>query len=208
MFIPNAIIFDLGGVIINLDYNRTATAFKNLGVRNFDEVYSKQKQDRLFDDFEKGVISPKTFRDSMQKHIPNVEADEQIDKAWNAMLLDIPVHRMDWLQKLSKQYPLFLLSNTNEIHIKAFTKILLATYGENIFESTFKNIYYSCRMKMRKPDAEIFEYVLNENNLSANETLFIDDSEQHIKGAQKFGLHTYHLKPSEDISDALNYRLS
>ena len=84
-----------------------------------------------------------------------------------------------------------MLSNTNEIHIKAFTKILLDTYGENIFEKTFEKIYYSCRMKMRKPDAEIFEYVLKENNLIATETLFVDDSEQHIKAAEKMGINKF-----------------
>ena len=124
------------------------------------------------------------------------------------MLLDIPVYRMQWLHELAKQYRIFLLSNTNEIHIKAFTQILLNTYNENIFEKTFEKIYYSSRMQMRKPDAEIFEYVLKENNLSAHETLFIDDSEQHIKGAAKVGLHVHHLKPDEDITTVLNYLIS
>ena len=106
---------------------------------------------------------------------------------------------------LSKKYRIFLLSNTNEIHIKAFTKILMDTYGQNIFESTFEKIYYSSKMKMRKPDAEIFEYVLKEINLSANETLFVDDSEQHIKGAEKIGLHVFHLLQGKDITKELNY---
>ena len=137
MFKPKAIIFDLGGVIINLNYDATAIAFNNLGVKNFDEVYSKQKQERLFDDFEKGIISPAAFREVLCKHIPDPVTDEQIDNAWNAMLLDIPPSRIKWLQDLSKKYRIFLLSNTNEIHIKAFTQILIDTYGENIFEKTF-----------------------------------------------------------------------
>ncbi len=205
MFKPKAIIFDLGGVIINLNYDATAIAFNNLGVKNFDEVYSKQKQERLFDDFEKGIISPAAFREVLRKHIPDPVTDEQFDNAWEAMLQDIPPSRIKWLQDLSKKYRIFLLSNTNEIHIKAFTQILIVTYGENIFEKTFEKIYYSCRMKMRKPDAEIFEFVLKENNLSSHETLFVDDSEQHIKGAEKVGLNVYHLKTNEDIVTSLNY---
>ena len=113
MFIPKAVIFDLGGVIINLDYNKTANAFKNLGIKNFDDVYSKQKQERLFDDFEKGIVSPAGFREVIRKHIPHSVTDDQIDNAWNAMLLDIPSHRIQWLQQLKKRYRIFLLSNTN-----------------------------------------------------------------------------------------------
>ena len=207
MFIPKAIIFDLGGVIINLNYQATAQAFKDLGIKDFDNVYSKQKQQLLFDDFEKGVIAVESFRAAIRKHLTKVVTNDEIDTAWNAMLLDIPVYRMQWLEELAKQYRIFLLSNTNEIHIKAFTQILITTYGKNIFESTFEKIYYSSRMKMRKPDAEIFEFVLNENNLSANQTLFVDDSEQHIKGAEKVGLYVHHLKPGEDITVALNYLL-
>lgn len=207
MFIPKAIIFDLGGVIINLNYHATAQAFKNLGVENFDEVYSKQKQQQLFDDFEKGITSPEDFREVIKKHIPQPVSNDQIDEAWNAMLLDIPPARMKRLQQLSKKYRIFLLSNTNEIHIKAFTKILFDTYGGNIFEKTFEKIYYSCRMQKRKPDAEIFEFVLKENNLKAEETLFVDDSEQHIKGAAKTGLHVFQIKTNEEISKALSYLL-
>ncbi len=205
MFQPKAIIFDLGGVIINLDYHATAKAFKNLGIKNFDEVYSKQKQESLFDDFEKGITKPADFRAVIRKHLPNQVSDEQIDEAWNAMLLDIPKYRVEWLSKMSSKYRIFLLSNTNEIHIKAFTKILMDTYSENIFEKTFEKIYYSSRMKMRKPDEEIFECVLKENNLIATETLFIDDSEQHIKGAEKVGLNVYHLKTNQDITISLSY---
>jgi putative hydrolase of the HAD superfamily len=207
MFKPKAIIFDLGGVIVNLNYDATAKAFKDLGIENFDEVYSKRKQERLFDDFEKGITSPLDFRNIIRKNIPQQVTDVQIDKAWNAMLLDVPPERIKWLQQLSKKYRIYLLSNTNEIHIKAITHSLIDTYGENIFERTFEKIYYSSRMNKRKPDAEIFEYVLRENKLIADETLFVDDSEQHIKGAEKIGLNVFQMKTNEEISKALHYLL-
>lgn len=208
MWKPKAIIFDLGGVIINLNYDATAQAFKNLGVKNFEDVYSKQNQQGLFDDFEKGIISSSTFRDELRKHISVKVSDAEIDSAWNAMLLDIPVYRITCLQNLAKQYPIFLLSNTNEIHIEAFTKILMDCYGEDIFDRTFNQVYYSSRMKMRKPDSKIFEFVLKQNHLLAEETLFVDDSEQHIKGAEKVGLQVYHLKQGEDITTSLSYLLT
>jgi FMN phosphatase YigB (HAD superfamily) len=188
------IIFDLGGVIINLDYNRTAQAFIDLGLKNFNEIYSKAQQSHLFDDFEKGTMPPENFRAELRKYLPSETTDEQIDKAWNAMLLDIPVHRVEWLRKVGERYRIFLLSNTNTIHVDSFTKMADNVYGQGEFERVFERHYYSCQMGMRKPDAEIFERVLQENNLDKSRTLFIDDSIQHVEGAIRTGLHAELLK--------------
>ena len=182
------LIFDLGGVIINIDYNLTAVAFKHLGMKDFDAIYSKAKQDNLFDEFEKGNISNAAFRNRLKEHLPEGTSDEQIDKAWNSMLINIPSHRVEWLQKLSKQYRIFLLSNTNRIHIKAFTALADQQFGKGVFEAAFEQHYYSCNIGMRKPDAEIFEKLLNDNHLDRTKTLFIDDSIQHIEGARKINL--------------------
>ncbi len=184
----SAIIFDLGGVIINLSYQRTAAAFIGLGLKNFDEIYSKARQSHLFDDFEKGIISPVTFRDALRRYLPPETENEQLDAAWNAMLLDIPVSRVEWLRAMGNKYRIFLLSNTNSIHVEAFTAMAEEVYGKGVFENIFEKCYYSCNMGMRKPDAEIFEEVLLENSLSRSNTLFIDDSIQHIRGAEKVGL--------------------
>ncbi len=184
----DSIIFDLGGVIIDLDYHRTAAEFVKLGMSNFDEIYSKAKQSSLFDDFEKGIMSVDGFRSELKKHLPPNISDEQIDHAWNAMLIDIPVHRVEFLRKVGAKHRIFLLSNTNRIHVKAFTKIAEEIFGKNNFLSIFEKGYFSCEMGMRKPDAEIFEKVINDNNLDRTKTLFIDDSKQHIEGAQLVGL--------------------
>jgi len=188
------IIFDLGGVIINLDYHRTAQAFIDLGLKNFNEIYSKAQQTHLFDDFEKGIMPPENFRAELRKYLPSETTDEQIDQAWNAMLLDIPVHRVEWLRKVGEKYRIFLLSNTNTIHVDAFTKMADSVYGKGEFECVFEKHYYSCQMGMRKPDAEIFERVLLENNLDKSKTLFIDDSIQHVEGAIRTGLYAELLK--------------
>ncbi|MBK9636457.1 MAG: HAD family phosphatase [Bacteroidetes bacterium] len=184
-----AIIFDLGGVIIDLSYQRTAEAFIKLGLENFDDIYSKAKQSNLFDDFEKGIMSIDGFRAELKKHLPKNTSDLEIDQAWNAMLLDIPVHRVEFIKKLGQQYRIFLLSNTNHIHVKAFSKMADDIFGKNNFLEIFEKYYLSCEMGMRKPDAEIFEKVIADNNLNRTKTLFIDDSKQHIEGALKIGLH-------------------
>lgn len=188
------IIFDLGGVIIDLDYNRTARAFVELGLSNFDDIYSKARQSSLFDQFEKGTLSAEQFRETLRRHLPSGISDDSIDKAWNAMLLDIPAHRVEWLQRTGEKYRIFLLSNTNAIHVNAFTKMADDTFGKGCFEALFEKHYYSCNMGMRKPDAEIFNYVVSRNNLDKESTLFIDDSIQHVVGAISSGLHSELLK--------------
>ena len=122
------------------------------------------------------------------------------------MLLDFPKERLDLLQKLKSKYRLFLLSNTNEIHITEFEKSLHKTHGYKNLESFFEKVYYSCRVKMRKPNIDIFELVLHENDLNAEETLFIDDSPQHIEGALKTGIKAVLLNKNEEVESLLNDR--
>ncbi len=193
------IIFDLGGVILNIDYTLTSQAFKNLGLTDFDEKYSQAKQNHLFDRLETGKINPSDFRQEMKSYFNLPVTDLDVDTAWNAMLLDLPQERIELLKKLSTRYRLFLLSNTNIIHYKAYSAYLQKTFGKLIFDAVFEKQYLSFQIGMRKPDKEIFELVLNENKLQASETLFIDDSIQHIQGATSCGIITHHLKPSQTI---------
>jgi len=193
------IIFDLGGVILNIDYGQTANAFMKIGVANFDKIYSQAKQGQVFDKLETGDLTPDEFREYIKEIVPSLQFSD-IDKAWNAMLLDLPIQRIDLLKKLKKKYRLFLLSNTNEIHIKCFRKIIESSYGKNIFDDVFEHQYYSSDIGMRKPNAECFQYVLEKNSLEPSETLFIDDSVQHVEGARKLNIKTYHLMPGEDIT--------
>ena len=194
------IIFDLGVVLIDVDYNRTADAFKALGMADFDNVYSKKKQDRFFDDFEKGMLSVEGLRAEVRKHIDNEVSDQQIDDAWNAMLGRVPAHRVEMLGKLKKDYDLYLLSNTNKIHVPAFSKIVDEDHGLDNFYSHFKNVYLSCEMGMRKPDKEIFDHVVNENDINKEVTIFIDDTPHHVEGGEKAGIRSYHLPDGVDIS--------
>jgi len=193
------IIFDLGGVILNIDYGQTANAFKKIGVANFDKIYSQARQGQVFDKLETGELTPDEFREYMKEIVPSLQLSD-IDKSWNAMLLDLPAPRIDLLKKLKKKYRLFLLSNTNEIHIKCFRKIIESSYGENIFDAIFEHQYYSSDIGMRKPNAECFQYVLKKNGMEPSETLFIDDSIQHVEGARKLKINAYHLIPGEDIT--------
>ena len=194
------IIFDLGGVILNLNYQLTSSAFKKLGVKNFDNYYSQKEQVDLFNSFEKGLISPNEFVISVQKILPNYISKNNIISAWNSMLLNLPQKRLLLLQELKKSFRLFLLSNTNEIHIEFFEKQMQEAGQLETYYNCFEKIHYSSRIKYRKPDKECFEYVLKENHLKAKETLFIDDSIQHVISAKELGINTHHLQGNENIN--------
>ncbi|MEO8733690.1 MAG: HAD family phosphatase [Flavobacteriales bacterium] len=189
----DTIILDLGGVLINVDYTASARAFAQLGFSGFDELYSKSKQDGLFDRFETGSISPAQFRDRIRQLSELDLTDAQINGCWDAMLGSIPQERIALVQRLKECYKVLLLSNTNAIHVPAFEAIVAKENGITDFKGLFDGAYFSCELGMRKPNADIFHYVLAKNDAAADRTLFIDDSIQHVEGARKAGLHAEHL---------------
>lgn len=194
------IIFDWGGVISNIDYTKTAEAFTRLGLEDFESVYNQLKQTTLFDDLEIGKITPEAFRMKIRTMLPDKVSDEEIDVAWTAMLQDLPMERIELLEKVRKEYNIFLLSNTNQIHVTRYSKYLDEIYGHEKFRNLFTKAYYSHEVGLRKPHVEIFEYVIRENNLNPATTLFIDDTPQHIEGARKAGLVVHHLKKPQTIN--------
>ena len=198
------IIFDLGGVIINLDINKTIQEFNKLSKMPFESIYSQLQQTPIFDKFDKGEISDSIFFNELQKTLGLPISKEKLTFAWNAMLLDFPKNRLDLLQKLKPNYRLFLLSNTNETHITEFETILFKQHGYKNLESFFETVYYSCRMGKRKPNTDIFNYVLNTHNLNPQETLFIDDSPQHVDGALKTGIQAKLLDKNKEVIDLIN----
>ena len=195
-----AIIFDLGGVILNIDYPRTADAFKALGLENFDEVYSQLCQTELFDRFERGEISTFHFINRVLDQLPGGCNGNQVVHAWNAMILDFPSERLALLLDLKQRYRTFLLSNTNDIHMEAVRRALERASGHRRLEDYFERVYLSCEMGLRKPDPNIFLQVCTEQRLSPATTLFIDDSPQHVEGARAAGLQAVHLQPGMEVS--------
>ncbi|MBC5992434.1 HAD family hydrolase [Pontibacter cellulosilyticus] len=195
------IIFDLGGVIINIDYNKSIQELQKLCKDDCQVQYSQKEQSHLFDLFETGTSSPEEFRrDLRETYQMRDVTDQQIDNAWNAMLLDIPQERIDLLRELAKKYRIFLLSNTNAIHLEAFNKIVEHSFSIPNLDSLFEEAYYSHLVGKRKPDEAIFKLILDNHDLAKEETLFIDDSKQHIDSAQAVGIHTLHLQPPLTIN--------
>ncbi|MBK7309642.1 MAG: HAD family phosphatase [Sphingobacteriaceae bacterium] len=197
------IIFDLGGVIINLDTAATIKGFVNLGINDFENIYSQLAQTNLFDQFDKGLITENYFFNSIKNQFDLKKPLHDLEKAWNAMLLDFPKQRLDALKKYKESHRTFLLSNTNETHIREFHRTLHQSYGMRNLNQFFEKVYFSCRVNMRKPDKEIFELVLKQNHLDPAETLFIDDTMQHVEGAKRAGLHASLVKKDEEFEEVL-----
>lgn len=209
-----AFIFDLGGVVLPIDYGRTIRAFKKLGIADADKLYDKAAQDPLFDELETGQITPAEFRDRFRVlvDLPDL-SDASLDRAWCALLGEWPMERLAFLRELKLRYPLFLLSNTNAIHAGAFLTSLEWTFesGKGLSEF-FDGVFFSHEIHARKPHAEAFKHVLNAMQalcpeklvgLVPEEVMFLDDSEQHIAGAQALGLRTIHITPEMSMLDAL-----
>lgn len=193
------IIFDWGGVIINIDFNRTKNAFIEMGLDNFEAYFTQFSQHEIFDLLDVGKISGEKFFSELHKHMPDGVTVEQVRDAWNSMLLDFPEENYRLLKDLQGKYRTFLFSNTNEPHLEYYFQKLERWYGIKEMDPLFEKAYYSCRFGMRKPDPESFKRILEENNLNPSETLFIDDSIHHIEGAQKVGLKVYHLQPPKKL---------
>ncbi|MDB5264034.1 MAG: family hydrolase [Adhaeribacter sp.] len=196
------IIFDLGGVIINIRFQLALDAFQKLSKSGKVLEFTQQQQSELFDAYETGRISDAEFRAGLREHYEVEASDTEIDAAWNALLLDIPAERIQLLQELGKKYRLFLLSNTNAIHLVRFSQLVADNFTIPSLDSLFEKTYYSHLIGQRKPDAIVFEQILAQNNLEAAETLFVDDSIQHIEGANKVGLKTLFLAPPLTINEA------
>lgn len=199
------IILDLGGVLINLDYDKTNNALAELGYAN---GFTKAKQVDLFDRLEEGRVSDSDFLNEFNQLANANHPHKEIIKAWNAILLDFPANRLELVKQLGENYKVFLYSNTNSIHVKEVYSELKRVHGINNLNGHFEKVYLSNELGIRKPKPEGFTHIVNENGLNLEETLFIDDSPQHIEGARKAGLHAEWLElDKEDLHVMLN-RLS
>jgi glucose-1-phosphatase len=199
----DAIIFDLGGVILEIDYALPVAAFTNLGYTDFDSLYGKAQQASLFDQLEKGLISGEAFVQSVKDVLPNA-SDQQITDAWNAIIIGFPPQRLDYLKTVNAQLPTFLLSNTNEIHERCFNALLLEKHNAKDMHGFFTKAYLSHEINLRKPDAEAFRHVLQDQDLVPERTLFIDDLPQHIASARSLGIQTIQLESVHDLEDVLS----
>ncbi len=199
----DAIIFDFGGVFLDIDYQKTSQAFKDLGMAQFDDYYQQSFTNPLFADFETGRIDDKEWLDGLRKESGCNLTDQQMIDAWNAMLGNFRPSSIDYIKSIKNSMPIFLLSNTNVIHHLAFHNIYEQEFGNREFDSGFHKAYYSHIIGIKKPDAAAYNTILEENNLNPATTLFIDDTEKNIVGAREAGLQTLFLTNNRLVEDVI-----
>ncbi|HEX4887393.1 MAG TPA: HAD family phosphatase [Luteibaculaceae bacterium] len=200
-----AIIFDFGGVVINIDYNRPVQAFMRLGMVDFSSFFSKSTQNTTSDLFETGQMDADSFFKTILPHCTPGTTLELVREAWNSILLDLPLHRLEFLEKLRHCVPIALLSNTNATHIDQINQTVLPAYGASDMSPWFDHLFYSYELGLRKPDEAIFLHALSKLNCKPHEVLFLDDSVQHIEAANRLGIQTHHVKDGEEIAQLITF---
>lgn len=190
------ILLDLGGVVLDIDYQLTARAFEKLSGRNFNDIYSQAAQIQAFSDFEVGSIPPGEFRDALRTLLNLDACDQKIDEAWNAMILEFDPQRIAFLKQLSLQYDLYLFSNTNAIHAEDFKLKWQHHHPLTVFDELFNKPVLSHEIGVRKPTASSFQKVCAHLCIDPAETFFIDDTIRHVEGAGQAGLKALY-KPSD-----------
>ena len=192
------IIFDFGDIFINLNKPKFEEKLKEIGLTEWNEDLKD-----LNEGYEIGKYRESEFFIGIQKYIPQTEL-YLIRRAWNSIIGDFPIKRLEYIENLTSKYKMFLLSNTDSTHIDVVER----EFGEfyNRFVNCFEKMYFSFEIGMRKPNEEIFTFVIKENNLDPSTTLFIDDNLENIESAKKVGLQTWHLQVGkEDVIDLEDY---
>ena len=196
----SAIIFDLGGVIMDIDVKRTLTAFSGLGLNNVHEYFGHGFAASFFSDHEAGRITDEEFLQEIKNLLGGEVSDEAVVEAWNALLISFPPERIRLLKELKNRYRLFLFSNTNAIHQEKFNEIYRSAFSGEL-DGLFERAYYSHELGQRKPDTAGFEQIIKENSLDPRQTLFVDDALINVEGAIKVGLKGLYLPQGIFITD-------
>lgn len=194
-----AIVFDFGNVIIDIDLERTFQAFSTLIDRPIDRVKSIFENEQLFRRYEIGLFEDSEFRDIIRQALGFPFSDVEINNAWNALLLEVPYERIKLVQSLRATCPVYLLSNTNNIHIESCNKYFKQKFGIAKVADLFDEAFYSYEMGLWKPQNEIYETLLEKIGLKPNQVLFVDDNKANIESASKMGIQTIHLVPPDHI---------
>lgn len=197
------LIFDIGDVIVDIDFSITIAAFQKLATVDFSEIISYSTQHHLFDQLETGKLTAQQFRNELKAFLKPGITDEEIDAAWNSILVDYPEPKFKLLKELKLRYKTFALSNTNEIHVATFNRAVKEKFGAKDFESFFHRAYYSNQIGFRKPQKEMYECILQKENLNPSDTFFVDDKAENVEAANNLGIQAYQLTDRNKLHELL-----
>lgn len=199
-----AIVFDFGNVIIDIDLNLTYQKFAELTFKKPEKIKAIFEENSLFEKFETGHFDENEFRDVVRQILGFPLNDNEIDLAWNSLLLEVPSYRFDYLERLRTKMPIYLLSNTNSIHIKKCKSYFRLKFGISDFTQLFRQSFLSYEIELWKPDYKIYDHVLKSIKLDASDVLFLDDNADNIQAASDLGIHTIKINPPECFTDVLS----
>lgn len=197
------LIFDIGDVLVDIDYSTTVSEFQKLAGVDFNTILSYSRQHQVFDKFEKGEITAAEFRQQLRHFLKPGVTDREIDNAWNAILIHYPLEKFDLLRSLKEQYRLFALSNINEIHAHSLDLAAKGLLNESSFRNFFHYTFYSHEVGFRKPEPEIYKYVLDMQNLIPEETFFVDDKKENVEAAVALGINAFQLTDRNHLKQLL-----
>ena len=198
-----AVIFDFGNVIIDIDLEKTYEAFARLTFKSPKQINALFMESEVFRKYESGFYTDEEFRDVIRQLLSYPLNDQEIDDAWNALLLTVPKNRIDFLEQLKHKYSIYLLSNTNNIHIEKCTQYFRSAFGIHNFQSLFSETFLSYKLGLSKPDYKIYNKVLCDLNIKPHEVLFLDDNQENIKIAQELGINCIKINPPECFTEIL-----
>jgi len=193
------IVFDLGGVLLNINPLLSLIEFEKTSGISKEELLLKFASEELFKKFETGSLNTAQFRSNLCRIMNTRVSDSEIDRIWNKLILDIPLHRVELLQELRKNYRVFLLSNTNSIHFDFYTREFNEKYGFPMTD-LFERLFLSHEIGIHKPDAGIYTFVLENAQIHASETVFIDDSIANVEAAEQLGISGIHISNGQDVT--------
>lgn len=195
------IIFDFGGVVLDIDPQLAVNEFVKLGFSRFEKLMTSEFSEEIIAKFERGILTPELFRSKLKSFLELDVTDQELDDAWNSLLYDIPSERIEIIEKVKNNYGIYLLSNSNEIHYDLFVRDLQLRFGYREFDELFHKAYFSFDLHLLKPNPEIYEFVINQHGLIPEETLFIDDKEENLRAARNCGLLTFKMSKPQRIRD-------
>ncbi|ADQ16096.1 HAD-superfamily hydrolase, subfamily IA, variant 3 [Leadbetterella byssophila DSM 17132] len=198
-----AVVFDFGNVIIPIDLERTFQAFADLTFKSKERIKELFAQAELFKKYETGFYSDDEFRDVVRQTLSYPLNDQEIDEAWNALLLEIPKERIDYLERLKFDIPIYLLSNTNSLHIEYCQQYFRQAFGIANFTKLFEKAFLSYEMGLWKPDYAIYHQVINEIGVKPEEILFLDDNPDNVEAANEVGIRAVQISPHESFTTLL-----
>lgn len=193
------LIFDIGNVIVDIDYNLPIAGFGKLSAANVADILAYAREKELFHRYERGQITERQFQDELRPFLRAEVTDADILAAWNSILVAYPAEKFELLNRLKENYRVFALSNINETHIRAIDAAVQQQLGVQAFSGFFHTAYYSNEMGHRKPEKEIYEVVAAKENLNPAETFFVDDLKENIEAARSLGWQAYHLPKPADL---------